>query len=90
MNIFEINGSDRTSNMEGAKRLQFTTVGPPGKQDKKIATPKTHRFELDITDSTDTTCPEFFYTELLKTLPVSVKMSLFTALMIILTFATKK
>lgn len=78
--------------MEGAKRLQFTTVGPPGKQDKKIVTMKTHRFELDITDSTDTTCPEFFYTELLKTLPVSVKMSLwkmFTALMIILPSATK-
>lgn len=54
--------------MEGPKRLPFTTLGPPGKQEKKILTPKTHRFELDLTESTDTTCPEFFYTELLKTL----------------------
>ncbi|XP_053399236.1 ubinuclein-2-like isoform X2 [Mercenaria mercenaria] len=55
--------------MEGPKRLQFTTLGPPGKQEKKDVTPKTHRFNLDIPESTDTTCPEFFYTELLKTIP---------------------
>lgn len=57
--------------MEGPKRLPFTTLGPPGKQEKKSVTPKTHRFDLDLTESTDTTCPEFFYTDLLKTIPVS-------------------
>ncbi|XP_060566913.1 ubinuclein-1-like [Ruditapes philippinarum] len=55
--------------MEGPKRLEFTTLGPPGKPEKKDVTPKTYRFDLDIPESTDTTCPEFFYTELLKTIP---------------------
>jgi hypothetical protein len=71
VNILGINGSDKPSNMEGPKRLEFTTLGPPGKPEKKDVTPKTYRFDLDIPESTDTTCPEFFYTELLKTIPVS-------------------
>ncbi|XP_052795434.1 ubinuclein-2-like isoform X2 [Mya arenaria] len=52
--------------MEGPKRLDFTTVGPVGTEQKKAPTPKTFRLVLDLSDSTDTTCPEFFYSELVK------------------------
>lgn len=57
--------------MDGPKRLQFTTVGPVETKSKPEKVEKTYRFNLELDDSTDTTCPEFFYTELLKTVPVS-------------------
>ncbi|KAH3842177.1 hypothetical protein DPMN_115672 [Dreissena polymorpha] len=56
--------------MEGPKRLTFTTVGPPVPEPKKVTVPKTFRFDLDLSETTDTTCPEYFYTELVKTILV--------------------
>ena len=71
MIIPRINGSDTLFRMDGPKRLQFTTVGQVESKPKKDESVKTYRFDLKLPDSTDTTCPEFFYTELLKTVPVS-------------------
>ncbi|KAL4230379.1 HPC2 and ubinuclein domain [Mactra antiquata] len=52
--------------MEGPKRLQLTTIAPVGQSEKKTPTVKTFRFELDITEPPDGTCPEFFFTDLQK------------------------
>lgn len=52
--------------MEGPKRLEFTTIASPGNKEKKITTQETRRFDLDLSDSTETACSEFFYSDLLK------------------------
>lgn len=71
MIILGINGSVSAWIMEGPKRLQFETVGPTETKPKKGPTPKTFRFDLDLSDSTDTVCPEFFYSDLVKPSSVS-------------------
>lgn len=57
--------------MEEPKRVQFTTIGPNQKDQKKESPRKTVRFNLDLPATTDTACPEFSYSELLKNVSVS-------------------
>ena len=57
--------------MAEPRRIELTTVEPiaPEKEEKKEQI--TFRFSLTLTDSTERTCPEFSYTELLKNALVS-------------------
>lgn len=57
--------------MAEPKRLQFTTVSPPNTEEKKKTPQICHRFTLSLSASTDTTCPEFSYTDLVKSKLVS-------------------
>ncbi|XP_071086935.1 ubinuclein-1-like isoform X1 [Haliotis cracherodii] len=52
--------------MAEPKRLEFKTITPTQKPKKKLSYPPADRFSLTLTDSTETTCPEFSYTELVK------------------------
>ncbi|XP_067663591.1 ubinuclein-1-like [Haliotis asinina] len=52
--------------MAEPKRLEFKTITPTQKPKKKLSYPPSDRFSLTLTDSTETTCPEFSYTELVK------------------------
>ncbi|XP_050417018.2 ubinuclein-2 isoform X1 [Patella vulgata] len=52
--------------MAEPKRIQLTTVTAVEKEKKSKSTPKTIRINLTLKDSTDTTCPEFSYTELTR------------------------
>lgn len=52
--------------MAEPKRLSFTTVTQAKEDRSKEKDPKTVRLELTLKPSTDTTCPEFFYTVLVK------------------------
>ncbi|XP_046572244.1 ubinuclein-1-like isoform X2 [Haliotis rubra] len=52
--------------MAEPKRLEFKTITPTQKPKKKLSYPAADRFSLTLTDSTETTCPEFSYTELVK------------------------
>ncbi|XP_061185351.1 ubinuclein-1-like isoform X1 [Saccostrea echinata] len=52
--------------MAEPKRLSFTTVTQSKEAKPKKKDPKTVRLELTLKPSTDTTCPEFFYTDLVK------------------------
>ncbi|XP_062566626.1 ubinuclein-1-like isoform X2 [Saccostrea cucullata] len=52
--------------MAEPKRLSFTTVTQTKEVKSKKKDPKTVRLELTLKPSTDTTCPEFFYTDLVK------------------------
>ena len=54
-----------------AKRVELMPVAPATqpKKDKKVL--PTFRFNLTLTESTDKTCPEFSYTELMKNALVS-------------------
>ena len=53
------------------KRVELMQVEPAAqsKKDKKVL--PTFRFNLTLTESTDKTCPEFSYTELMKNALVS-------------------
>ncbi len=56
--------------MEVPRRIELMPVAPvPKKETKK--TPQTIRFTLDLSESTDKTCPEFSYEELLRNALVS-------------------
>lgn len=57
--------------MAEPKRLEFKTITPTQKPKKKLSYPPADRFSLTLTDSTETTCPEFSYTELVKNAVVS-------------------
>lgn len=52
--------------MAEPKRLAFTTVTQTKESNPTKKDPKTVRLELTLKPSTDTTCPEFFYTDLVK------------------------
>ena len=62
--------------MEEPKRVQFTTVDPIQKNENKTSPRKTVRFKLDLPSTTDTACPEFSFSELLKSVTVSADFSL--------------
>lgn len=62
--------------MEEPKRVQFTTIDNNQKDDKKPSPRKTVRFKLDLPATTDTTCPEFSFNELLKNVSVSTSAGL--------------
>ncbi len=58
--------------MAEPRRLEFTTIAPTQKPKKEVpCAPASQRFTLTLTDSTETTCPEFSYTELVKNAVVS-------------------
>ena len=76
MDLWRLNGSDKSSKMDGPKRLAFTTLDPVTKKtEKEKKVEKTLRLEVDLLDSTDTTYPEFSYTDLVKSATVSHSMS---------------
>lgn len=52
--------------MAEPKRLSFTTVTQAKETKPKKKDSKTVRLQLTLKPSTDTTCPEFFYTDLVK------------------------
>jgi len=52
--------------MAEPKRLQFTTLNNKPEEKTKESQPSTVRFSLSLLESTDKTCSEFSYTELLK------------------------
>ena len=62
--------------MEEPKRVQFTTLEGSQKNEKTASLRKSVRFNLDLPATTDTTCPEFSFTELLKSVAVSADFGL--------------
>lgn len=48
------------------RRIELTPVDASDKEKKKEKLGKTVRFNLTLTESSEATCPEFSYAELLK------------------------
>ena len=57
--------------MEVPRRIELMPVAPIQKKETKKETVPTVRFNLDLTEPTEKTCPEFSYEELLRNALVS-------------------
>ena len=58
------------------RRIELLPVVPQEKEKEKNKPTRTVRLKLTLTESCDTTCPEFSYTELVKNATVSVRKCL--------------
>ena len=57
--------------MAEAKRVELTTVGTLKKERKPKDDVPTYRFQLTLGESNEKTCPEYSYSQLVKTVRVS-------------------
>ena len=58
--------------MAEPRRIELMPAEPPKPTTKKEKRTPAFRFRLSLTESTDKTCPEFSYAELLKNVLVSM------------------